>query len=92
MSHLLEFYGTECPHCITMRELVLRLEKEENIKVDSFEVWHNEENANKLEALDKDMCGGVPFFYNTQTKKFVCGDAPYEILKAWAKGEDFTQE
>ena len=92
MSHLLEFYGTECPHCITMREFVVRMEKEENIKIDSFEVWHNEENAKKLEDLDKDMCGGVPFFYNTQTKKFICGDAPYETLLAWAKGEPFTQE
>ena len=38
------------------------------------------------------MCGGVPFFYNTQTKKFICGDANYGILKAWAKGEPFTQD
>jgi len=92
MNHLLEFYGTECPHCIIMHDLVERLEKEEGIKIDSFECWHNEENAKKLEELDKDMCGGVPFFYNTKTKKFICGDASYEILKAWAKGEPFTQE
>ena len=92
MNHLLEFYGTECPHCITMHERVEQLEKEEGIKVEAIECWHNEENAKRLEALDKDMCGGVPFFYNTQTKKFICGDASYDILKAWAKGEPFTQE
>ncbi|MES2416383.1 MAG: hypothetical protein V4504_01655 [Patescibacteria group bacterium] len=92
MSHLLEFYGTECPHCEHMHELISRVEKEEGVKVDVFEVWHNEENAKKLEELDKDMCGGVPFFYNTQTNKFICGEADYEMVKAWAKGEPFTQE
>ncbi len=91
MSHLLEFYGTECPHCVRMHDLVVQIEKEEELTVDIFEVWHNKENAKKLEELDKDMCGGVPFFYNTKTKKFICGEAKYEELKAWAKGEPFTQ-
>ncbi len=92
MSHLLEFYGEECPHCIVMHELVERLEKEEGIKVEAIEVWHNKENEKKLLELDKDMCGGVPFFYNTKTKKFICGQTSYVTLKKWAKGEDFTQE
>jgi thiol-disulfide isomerase/thioredoxin len=91
-SHLLEFYGTECPHCIDMHVLVERLEKEEGIKVEALEVWHNKENEAQLLELDKDMCGGVPFFYNEQTKKFICGQTSYEILKKWAKGEPFTQE
>ena len=84
MSHLLEFYGNECPHCIRMHKLVERLEKEEGVKVDSFECWDNEENEKKLLELDKDMCGGVPFFYNTNTKKFICGEVEYEELKNWA--------
>ena len=37
-------------------------------------------------------CGGVPFFYNTKTEKFICGEADYETLKKWAKGEPFVQE
>ncbi|MES2023497.1 MAG: hypothetical protein V4439_02330 [Patescibacteria group bacterium] len=92
MSHLLEFYGTECPHCVRMHELVERLEKEEGIKVESLETWHNAENEKRLNEIDKDMCGGVPFFYNTETKKFICGEADYETLKAWATGAPFTQE
>ncbi len=92
MSHLLEFYGTECPHCVSMHELVEKLEKKEGVKVESFEVWHNKENEKKLLELDKDLCGGVPFFYNLKTNKFICGEASYEILKKWAKGEAFTQE
>jgi hypothetical protein len=75
-----------------MHELVSKLEKEEGLKVDSLEVWHNKENENRLLELDRDFCGGVPFFYNTKTEKWICGEASYEILKAWAKGEPFTQE
>ena len=92
MSHLLEFFGTECPHCVRMHALVERLEKEEGVKVESLEVWHNEENEARLLTLDKDSCGGVPFFYNMETNKWICGEASYDILKKWAKGEEFTQE
>ncbi len=87
MSHLLEFYGDECPHCVRMHKLVERLEKEEGVKVDAFEVWNNKENEKKLLEIDKDMCGGVPFFYNTKTKAFICGEESYAELKKWAKGE-----
>ena len=87
MSHLLEFYGTECPCCDAMHDLVLRLEKEEGVKVERIEVWHNKENEARLIKLDKDMCGGVPFFYNEKTKKWICGDGTYEELKAWAQSK-----
>ena len=93
MSHLIEFYGEECPHCIVMHELVEHLEKEEGVKVEAIEVWHNKENEKKMEEIACfEDCGGVPFFYNTKTKKFVCGQTDYEILKKWAKGEEFVQE
>lgn len=86
MSHLLEFYGTACPHCVDMHELVERLEKEEGITVEAIEVWHNKENEKKMEAIESfKECGGVPFFYNTKTKKFICGEDSYENLKAWAQ-------
>jgi hypothetical protein len=84
MSYLLEFYGTECPMCTEMHHLVLRLEKEERIKVEALEVWHNKENEKRLLELDKDLCGGVPFFYNLKTKKFICGGVSYQGLKNWA--------
>jgi len=87
MGHLLEFYGTECPHCERMHELVVRFEKEKGIKFESIEVWHNKENEQRLIDLDKDRCGGVPFYYNTKTRKFICGEVDYEEFKAWAGGE-----
>ena len=82
---LLEFYGEECPHCIKMKPLVERLEKEENAKILKYEVWHNEENVKKMEEYDKGLCGGVPFFFNTENGKYICGSTDYEEFKSWAR-------
>ena len=81
---LLFFYGQECSHCHAMFPLVEKLEKEEGIKMEKYETWHNEENARKLSECDQGLCGGVPFFFNTETKEFICGETSYEKLKEWA--------
>ncbi len=82
---LLEFYGKECPHCQVMAPMIERLKKE-GFEVEQYETWHNEENAKKFVQYDKG-CGGVPYFYNTKSKKFICGEASWEELLAWAKGK-----
>ena len=87
MVKLLEFYGTECSHCIKMRPLVEKLEKETGVTLEKYEVWHNEENARIMEGYDTGLCGGVPFFFNMDTKKFICGETDYEGLKDWAMGK-----
>ncbi|MDO8585138.1 MAG: thioredoxin family protein [bacterium] len=84
--NLLEFYGTECPHCVRMEPLLERLEKELGRRVQRYEVWHNKENRKIMEQYDKDFCGGVPFYFNIKTGKSICGEADYEALKAWATG------
>lgn len=81
---LLEFYGKECPHCLRMHEKVERLEKETGAKAEKYEVWHDDGNAKKMQEYDKGLCGGVPFFFNTETGKFICGETSYDELKAWA--------
>lgn len=81
---LISFYGRECPHCITMEPLVEKLKKETGVSVERLEVWHNEENMKKLESFDKGVCGGVPYFYNTETGKSICGEATIDELKEWA--------
>ncbi len=42
MSHLKNYYGTECPHCERMMPLIEKLEKELGVTVDKKEVWHDE--------------------------------------------------
>ena len=81
---LLEFYGQECPHCVRMKPLIARLEKETGVKVEAYETWHHQTNQHKYEQYDKGLCGGVPFFYNTDTKAFICGEADYDEVKKWA--------
>lgn len=83
---LLEFYGETCPHCIEMNPLVEKLEKELGVTVEKYEVWNNEENAAKQAEYDKGLCGGVPFFINTESNKFLCGSVDEEELKAWMEG------
>lgn len=59
--------------------------KQEGFEIEMLETWHNEENADLLETFDKGLCGGVPFFYNTDTKKFLCGEATEQDVRDWAK-------
>jgi len=67
-----------------MVPLVEKLEKATGLKVERYETWHDEANAKKLEEYDKGVCGGVPFFINTETGKTICGESTYEELLAWA--------
>ncbi len=67
-----------------MEPLVERLEDEAGVKVARIEVWHNDANAQRMRQYDKNYCGGVPFFFNTKTGKWICGEADYERLKKWA--------
>jgi thiol-disulfide isomerase/thioredoxin len=85
-DELLQFYGTECIHCHEMEPLVERLEKEEGVTIKKLEVWHNAQNAETMRQYDKGYCGGVPFFYNTRTGKWICGSTSYEKLREWALG------
>jgi len=87
MTDLLMFTGTECAHCHEMEPLLKKLEKEEKVKVERLEVWHNAENMKKLKELDNGKCGGVPFFFNMKTKKWICGSDSYDNLKKWALGK-----
>ena len=84
---LLEFHGQECPHCVVMAPLIARLEQETGLKVKQYEVWHNAANAGKMQEYDKGLCGGVPFFFNTESGKYICGEESYENLKQWALGK-----
>lgn len=87
---LYEFYGDGCPHCEKMAPKVEKLEDQEDVKVESLEVWNNKENAEKQQEFDDGKCGGVPFFYNTKTKEWICGEADFETLKTWAEGGEVT--
>lgn len=56
------------------------------VKVRVFEVWQDTRNIELLQMLDSGRCGGVPFFFNKRTRRFVCGATTYDNLKVWALG------
>lgn len=84
-ENLLFFYGADCDHCKEIEGCLERLAKEEGIKATHFEVYNNEDNAKKMEELDKMGCGGVPFLLNTKTGKAICGEATYSEVKFLAQ-------
>jgi thiol-disulfide isomerase/thioredoxin len=89
MNKLVMFYARECPHCKNMMPLVDKLEKEESIKFERLEIWHNEKNADLMRSFRPVIapkCGGqlkTPTFFNTETNDVLCGEVEYKKLKNW---------
>ena len=68
------FYGASCPMTARAEPIVSKVEKVLNTNVSRLEVYSNEENLAKYKEVGgMEHCGGVPFFYNTQTGSTVCG-------------------
>jgi hypothetical protein len=74
-----------------MIPLVDKLEKEEGIKFERLEIWHNEKNADLMRSYKPVIapkCDGqlrTPTFLNTETNDVLCGETEYEKLKEWAE-------
>jgi hypothetical protein len=69
---------------------VEKLEENQEVSVEQLEVWNDQENAEKQMELDDGKCGGVPFFYNTETDEWICGETDQETLRHWALGKTVT--
>jgi len=85
-ADFVEFYGTECPHCIKMIPIVSQVESETGIKFEKLEVWHNYSNQQIMQIHATEIqrdCGvmGVPAFVSIKNKKAVCGEMNKEELK-----------
>jgi len=90
-THLIEFYGRECPHCARMIPIVAEVEKETGLNFSKLEVWHNSGNIAVFDSYSgpiAEACGGigVPTYYNNKTKKILCGEVDKGTLLAFAKG------
>ncbi len=78
-GHVIEFYGENCPHCMSMKPIVAEIESKTGTEIEKLEVWNNKENARKMESYSdiiSEACGGfpgVPSFVNVTTKQALCG-------------------
>ena len=59
------FYGNGCPHCAALEEFLNDyLEDKDNISLYKYEVWYNEDNANKYAEVHEilnDNSSGIPY-------------------------------
>ena len=89
-SHLLMFTGTECPHCDVMRPLVMKLAHDTALMIEEYDTWKSQAHFRLMENYQREIqdpeCDGIPFFYNTKTRKHLCGEVSYKKLKEWATG------
>lgn len=94
LSHIIEFYGETCPHCLSMKPLIRELEGELGGEITKLEVWNHENNKaimKQHEAVIAEACGGfaaVPSFVNTQTNQALCGTHEKADLKNLIEGGD----
>lgn len=64
--------------------IIEKLEKEKGVKVEKYEIWHNDENEKKFDEVNKNFCPGVPFFFNTDNSKTICGAVPEDEFITFA--------
>jgi thiol-disulfide isomerase/thioredoxin len=92
MKKIIMFHGQECPHCRVMHPIVDQLISE-GFNIEKLEVWHNENNANKMRGFSEiitEASGGdlaVPTFLDEENKRAICGEMSYEDLKKWINQE-----
>ncbi len=59
-SYLIEFYGDECPHCVKMRALTERLEKEKGVIVEEINMYEDMPARHVQELFDEVLYGDQP--------------------------------
>ncbi len=91
---IIEFYGETCPHCLSMKPIVGKIEKDKGIEITKLEVWNNTDNQaimKKYEGIIGEACGGyaaVPAFVNTETNQALCGTHDAEDIIKLIDGGD----
>lgn len=76
-SHLLEFYGIDCDHCVDMEPLIQKLRDEENLALRRFEVCVFEEQPAEEDGFEE---GWVLFFVKTSREEDGLLGAEMEIV------------
>ena len=85
--YLIQFKGKGDDYCSQMEPLKEQLKEELGVEIRCFEVWYDSKNLELMQRLDRGRCGGVPFFYNKRSRRYICGATTYANLRAWALSE-----
>jgi hypothetical protein len=85
--YLIQFKGKGDDYCAQMEPLKEQLRVEYGVEIRCFEVWYDSKNLELMQRLDRGRCGGVPFFYNKRSRRYICGATTYDNLRRWALSE-----
>lgn len=80
------FYGNDCPQCKEAERLIKDMEQE-GFVFEYLEVWGNKENLARGKECGIEECGGVPYFYNQETKSSLCGVPDDETFFGFVRGD-----
>jgi thiol-disulfide isomerase/thioredoxin len=78
---LIYFYTDDCEICKTMDPELKKLEDRYDNEIMKVNVEEGEDERALFDELALDECGGVPFLYNQENQKFICGFATAEQIE-----------
>jgi thiol-disulfide isomerase/thioredoxin len=75
METLIYFYTDDCEICKMMEPELHKLEEKYGSEIMRINVEEGEVERALFDELALDECGGVPFMYNQENQKSICGFA-----------------
>ncbi len=78
---LIYFYTDDCEICKQMEPELKKLEEKYDSEIMRVNVEEGEDERSLFDELALDECGGVPFTYNQENQKSICGFASAEKIE-----------
>jgi len=78
---LIYFYTEDCQICKEMEPELKKLEEKYDSEILKVNVEEGEDDRALFDELALDECGGVPFIFNQENYKSICGFASAEDIE-----------
>lgn len=73
LSSILYFYTKDCEMCKAFESDLKKFEEKHEGELTRINVEENEETKVLFDSLAEGVCPGVPFMYNQENGKHICG-------------------
>lgn len=73
LSSILYFYTKDCEMCKAFESALKKFENKHEGELTRVDVEENEETKALFGSLAEGVCPGVPFMYNQENGKHICG-------------------
>ncbi len=78
---LIYFYTEDCEICKNIEPELKKLEEKYETEIMRVNVEEGEDERSLFDELALDECGGVPFLFNQENNKSICGFATAEDIE-----------